>query len=511
MNVTSKKLAVTLSYVNTALSYLVMLLLTPLIIKIIGKSEFGLYTLVNSIIGYLALLSLGFGSAYVRFYFRVKRESEGRNIEKLNGTYFLTYAVMTFMVVAGGIILIIFSKQVFGPKLTPEEHDTAKILLAILTFNLAGTFIFSIFWSYLRAIQHFVIIEFALLIKTLLSPIFTISLLLLGFGSIGFVASTAVVTLLIEIFITIYAFKKGEIKFNFSTYDKSLFKEILLYSIFIFGFEFLNQVNNGVDNIVLGWTAGTEIVSIYAIGITITGIMLSLPNGINNVITPEINRISSSEEEKLKTISDMQVRFGRMIFMIIAFILSGFILFGNPFLNLWVGAGFEDAYWIVIIMGVSKIFGYSLTVSSIYIKAENIHKTRLISFAIAILLNIAITIPLAIYIGPIGAAIGTGVTYFMYTIFMHFYYVHIIKIQLYRFWKEVVYILIIYLLLLAPFFILTLFVDLSKLWILLVVGIGYVLAFVIVNIIFVLNDYEKNLFFSIFKRKKISSNQSPLL
>lgn len=502
MNVKSKKMAVTLSYINTALSYFVMLLITPLIIRIIGKSEFGLYSLVNSIIGYLALLSLGFGSAYVRFYYRVKKDSNNKKIENLNGTYFLTYSVMALLVIIGGIILIFFSEQVFGPKLTPEEHGTAKILLAILTFNLAGTFIFSIFWSYLRAIHHFVVIEIALLIKTILSPILIISLLLLGFGSIGFVAATTLVTMIIEIFVSIYAFKKGGIKIKFNNYDKSLFKEIFLYSIFIFGFELLNQFNNGVDNIVLGWTSGTEIVSVYAIGITISGIILSLPNGINNVITPDINRIASSEEDKIEIISDMQVRFGRMIFMIIAFILSGFILFGIPFLNLWVGPGFEDAYWIVIIIGTAKIFGYSLTVSSIYIKAENIHKTRLISFAVAIILNIAITIPLAIYIGPVGAAIGTGATYLLYTIFMHFYYVHIIKIKLYRFWREVAYILLIYLILLVPFFVLGFYVDFNVLWILLLVGIGYVIAFFVVNILFVLNNYEKNILFSIFKRKK---------
>jgi len=38
------------------------------------KNEFGLYSLVHSIIGYLALLSLGLGSAYVRFYFRVRSQ-----------------------------------------------------------------------------------------------------------------------------------------------------------------------------------------------------------------------------------------------------------------------------------------------------------------------------------------------------------------------------------------------------------------------------------------------------
>ena len=52
MNVKSKNGSYAF-YINTALSYFVMLLITPLIIRIIGKSEFGLYSLVNSIIGYL--------------------------------------------------------------------------------------------------------------------------------------------------------------------------------------------------------------------------------------------------------------------------------------------------------------------------------------------------------------------------------------------------------------------------------------------------------------------------
>lgn len=502
MNVKSKKISVSLSYISTIINYIGMFLVTPIIIKILGKNEFGLYSLVHSIIGYLALLSLGLGSAYVRFYFRIRSQKNKYSVENLNGMYFLSYVVMAGAVILAGIGLIIFSEYVFGPKLTAQEHQTAKILLAILTFNLASTFVFSIFWSYIRAIEHFVMIEIALLIKIILSPTVTIAFLFLGFGSVGFVTATTIVTTIIEIFVAIYAIKKGKIKFRFDIFDKSLFKEIIGYSLYIFGFQLLNQLNNGVDNLVLGWTGGTEIVSIYAVGVTISGVILSLPNGITSVIIPEINRISANEEDKINIISKLQIRYGRMIFMIIAFILSGFILIGQPFLNIWVGTGFDDAYWIVIIIAIPKLFGYSLAVSSEYIKAENRHKTRLISFAIAILLNISISIPMAIALGPIGAAIGTGVTYLLYIVFMHFYYVHKIQLKLYAFWKETGIIFIIYILILTPFIILTRFVNINNIWIMLAVGSGFVIVFLITNYLVVLNSYEKSLINTILKIKR---------
>ncbi len=502
MNIKSKKISVSLSYVSTIINYIGMFLVTPIIIKVLGKNEFGLYSLVHSIIGYLALLSLGLGSAYVRFYFRVRSQKNDYTVDNLNGMYFLSYVVMAVAVVIAGIGLIIFSEHVFGPKLTIQEHQTAKILLAILTFNLASTFVFSIFWSYIRAVEHFVIIEIAMLIKIILSPTVTIAFLFLGFGSVGFVTATTIVTTLIEIFVAIYAIKKGGIKFKFNIFDKGLFKEIIGYSLYIFGFQLLNQLNNGIDNLVLGWTGGTEIVSIYAVGVTISGVILSLPNGITSVIIPEINRIATNEEDKINIISELQIRYGRMIFMIIAFVLSGFIMIGLPFLNLWVGTGFEDAYWIVILLAIPKLFGYSLAVSSEYIKAENRHKTRLISFAIAIVLNISISIPLAIKFGPIGAAIGTGFTYLLYITFMHFYYVHKFKLRIYSFWKEVGIISIIYSLILAPFIILSHFIDIYNLWIMLAVGAGYVVVFAITNYVFLLNKYEKALVKSFLKKKK---------
>lgn len=505
----SKKKAVIISYIATTLNYVVLFLLTPLIIKMLGKGEYGLYNVANSAIGYLALLSLGLGSAYVRFYFRAKTEKYSYKIENLNGMYFLSYLFIAIMVVIFGTTLIIFSESlIYGSKVELEQQVIGKILLGILTFNLATTFIFSIFWSYTRAIEHFITLEVAHLIKIILGPMVTIPLLLLGFGSIGFVAGTTAVTTIIEISVMLYAVKKGKIKFRFNVFDKQLLKEILAYSLLVFGFQLFNQINNGVDNLVLIRIGGEELVSVYAVGATIAGVVLSLPNGITSVIIPEINKISSSDENKIEKIDELQIRYGRIIFMILILILLGFTLLGIPFLKLWTPKGvysgdeLKAIYFIVILLVLPKTFGYSLAVSSEYIKAENRHRTRLTAFGISVLLNIAVSIPLAIQIGPVGAAVGTAVTYTMYTIFMHFYYSYKMGINLNRYWLQILKMTLIYLIIFAPFYVATFFLPMDNIFIFLGIGSSFTLLFLSINYFLVMNDYEREIIKILLRLKR---------
>ena len=61
----NRKLGTILSYVSIIVSTLIQLLYTPLLIKMLGQDEYGLYSLVSSIIGYLTVLDLGFGNAII--------------------------------------------------------------------------------------------------------------------------------------------------------------------------------------------------------------------------------------------------------------------------------------------------------------------------------------------------------------------------------------------------------------------------------------------------------------
>ena len=64
------KAGVVLSYVSTAIMIVIQLLYMPIMIRLLGKSEYGLYSLVSSVVSYLSLFSLGFTGAYLRFFAR---------------------------------------------------------------------------------------------------------------------------------------------------------------------------------------------------------------------------------------------------------------------------------------------------------------------------------------------------------------------------------------------------------------------------------------------------------
>jgi len=76
-----------LSYVSMGLGYLVSIIYTPLMLRLLGQSEYGLYNLVASVVAYLGVLNFGFGSTYIRYYSRYKVNKEDKKIAKLNSYY----------------------------------------------------------------------------------------------------------------------------------------------------------------------------------------------------------------------------------------------------------------------------------------------------------------------------------------------------------------------------------------------------------------------------------------
>ena len=67
-----------LTYVQMTLNIIVSIAYTPFMLRILGKSEYGLYSTVASTIAILSVLSLGFGGSYVRYYILYRKGKGGR-------------------------------------------------------------------------------------------------------------------------------------------------------------------------------------------------------------------------------------------------------------------------------------------------------------------------------------------------------------------------------------------------------------------------------------------------
>lgn len=88
------KLGAALSYASMIIGYVVQIAYTPLMIRIIGQAQYGVYNLTNSIVSYLSLFSAAFAPAYVRFYMRHKVKDGQRAIARMNGMFMLVFILL---------------------------------------------------------------------------------------------------------------------------------------------------------------------------------------------------------------------------------------------------------------------------------------------------------------------------------------------------------------------------------------------------------------------------------
>ena len=150
------KAGAALNYVVIILNMLVGLLYTPYMLRMMGQSEYGLYSLVASVISYLTILDLGLGNAIVRYTAQFRTQGKLQEQYEMFGMFLILYAVI------GGIALLVgvgLYRQVddwFGHSLTLDELEKIKIMLVFLIFNLVVTFPMSIFGSILLAYERFV-------------------------------------------------------------------------------------------------------------------------------------------------------------------------------------------------------------------------------------------------------------------------------------------------------------------------------------------------------------------
>ena len=145
-----------LSYVVLALHNLVGLLYTPFMLRMMGKSEYGLYSIAASIVAYLTVLDLGFGNAIVRYTAKFRAENKQEEQYEMFGMFFLLYCGIGLIALLAGGVLYWNAENIFDASMTANELSRTKIILALMIFNLAVTFPFSLFGAIITAYEQFI-------------------------------------------------------------------------------------------------------------------------------------------------------------------------------------------------------------------------------------------------------------------------------------------------------------------------------------------------------------------
>ena len=308
----------------------------------------------------------------------------------------------------------------------------------------------------------------------------------------------ALVGLGIQIFYLIVFFKycvnKLGIRFNVKHLPFYMLKEILGFSIFVFMSALIDLLYWATDKILIGSLIGTVAVAVYNIGGTFTTMLQNMSSVIDGVFGTRVTALVLSKCS-MESISTLLIRIGRLQYLIVSFLLSGYIVFGKQFIYFWAGPEYKLAYYVGLFTMLPLVVPLIQSIAFSTIVAQNKHQFRAIIYGIIAIVNIVATYFCIPKYGVVGAAICTGLAYIVGNgIIMNIYYYYVTKLNIPLFWKNILSMsvvpigcIICFGIMLKEWFVISTF---SKL----IVYIGlYSIVFISLSWVLTMNNYEKKL------------------
>ena len=498
----NRRIGVILSYILMIFEVLSTLLLTPFIIRTLGQAEYGVYKLSAAVTAYLLLLDLGVGNSVIRYAAKFRVEGNKEQSKKFLGIATIYYTAIALLAVIIGAILVMIFPTAFAKGLSEYETALGQKLLGITMLNSAVTLGSAAYNNVIVAYEKFAISKGASIIQIIIRMSLTYLALKSGMGSIGIVSVNLLTTVLCRGFFVLYVLFKLKLIPKLKGIEIGFVKEIFFYSTFILLQMIATQLNSTVDQILIGAlvTSSSVILAVYSVGTQIVQYFQSIGSAFTGVLMPGIVKMVE-EKASAKKLTEEMIRIGRIIFMVLALIWGGFLVLGQNFITLWAGKNNSQSYIVAIILMTAYIFILTESIGSQILWAMNEHREQAILKIVIVLLNIVLTVFL-IRINPlIGATVGTFISLVLGDIVvMNIIFVKKIGINLFYYYRGIFKGII-------PCLLISTIIGfisnklISGGWGALIINIAVMcIVYAVTMLLFGMNNYEKNLVFSIARK-----------
>ena len=424
------KIGAILSYLSIGINIIAGLVYTPWMVDTIGKSDYGLYTLSNSLIT-LFLVDLGLSSAVSRYVAKYRAEGRQDKVNNFLGAVYKLYLIIDAVIFIA-LIIIYFCIDSIYVKLTPAELGKFKVVYLISASFAVINFPFVTFNGILNSYEEFVHLKLADVIYRILLVALTVITLLLGGRLYGLVVVHAIVGLIIIVYKWIVVKKRIKLRVNWKYSNFSLYKDIFGFSIWVTISSLAQRLVFNITPSILGAVASSATIAVFGIVTTIEGYTYTITTAINGMFMAKISRIyeCGGEQDELMP---LMLSVGKFQYAINGLIVAGFAVIGKEFINLWIGSTYLDAYYGILLVIIPGLFFNSMQIANTaMIVRKKVNLQAWVNLGMGIV-NIIMSIILSSYLGVIGACISISIAYMLRAMALLFIYKRVLKIDMARF------------------------------------------------------------------------------
>lgn len=508
MSKNNLRIGIVLNYLNMGLGSLIPLIYTPIMLSLLGQSEYGLYKLSSSITSYLGLLSMGLGAAVNRYLIK-SRVCGGQDAEEnMFGLFILIFRGIAILTLICGALLVFNLGRWYANSLSTTEIHRMIILTLLMIANTSLSFSVAPYISIVTAREEYLFHQSINIISTIGMPIANLIALVCGYASIGMATSSLLVNIIIRIAYLIYVNNTLNVHAQYRNLPLKALPEIITFSLWIFIGNIVDQLNNATDILMIGSRPelATVGVAVYSVGSVISGMAVSITAGISAILMPRTTKLVF-EKTSFRELTNFAIKIGRIQVYLISTICACFFLFGQPFLYYYVGNEYSASYWVALFVLVPLSIPLAQSVCINILVAKNQHKYRSMTLLLIAIINVVGTWIILPHWGILGAALMTGGSLIIGNgVIMNIVYAKKRIINLHYFWKEILKCYLVPIIISILGYFLLSFIDLYNITTLVFSFVLFICTIFLLQFKLVFNEYEKSLIWSLLNKRNSREN-----
>ena len=321
MAINEKKSGIIISYITILASTLINFAYVPVLLGFMGKSEYGIYETMGSIIAYFSIMDFGLGSTITRFYTKYLTLKDERNMANVLAICSRIYAVITSIILVAGTILYFFLDDIYKDKWSQAELESGKRVYIVLLISISITIISQIYNAVISSHEKFTFIKVASLVQTLLQPVVVILVMMAHPTAFAMVVVMTISNILLVAAKIYYCYAKLNMKIKLYNFEKALLYSMLGFSFYLFLTALVDQIFWRSNQIILSSVAGTGAVAAYAPPFKIFTAYTMISSVIFSIFLPMVTSMVASNVNESE-FSKLFIKAGRLQFIILFAIIT---------------------------------------------------------------------------------------------------------------------------------------------------------------------------------------------
>lgn len=406
----SLKKASIISYISVAFYIVTGFIYTPYLIKTLGVSDYGIFSMAASLIGYFSI-DFGLSAAITRLTARFLAQNRPDKIRDMLGITVKVYLVIDTIILVL-LCLVYTNAETLFTRFSEEEIVKFKYVFIINAIYILINFPMLPMRGLYQAYEMVTELVTIGLIERVVSFTALMLALFWGFGLYGVVVINAISSITAQFFRLFYLYKTRRPGFNLRARDSEISSFVFSFSSWATVAMIADKMFFGIIPTLLGLFTNTVEIALFAVVISIEGYTLSFSKALSGVFLARVTKMTVSDSD-MNTRTNYMIRVGRIQLYVIGFIVFALISFGRSFFFFWLGPGFDKSYYCVVLVLTPCVFHLTQTIAEEFIYASNNVKYKALVNIVGSIISIVCIALIAPKHGAYGAAIGVFLSFVM--------------------------------------------------------------------------------------------------